>query len=121
MITVDLRSRVPIYEQIKTQIMQLILIGVLMPHDQITSVRQLAKNLAINFNTVKKAFGELESEGVIYTLVGRGSFVAENALGNTQLRQKAAQNVKTALTSARATGLTREEIINIIGEVYGTE
>jgi GntR family transcriptional regulator len=118
MITVDLRSRVPIYEQIKTQIMELILIGVLKPHDQLPSVRQLARDLSINFNTVKKAFSDLEAEEIIYSLVGRGSFVCDNAVGSDRLRRTAAESIKNAAITGRATGLSRQEIMDIINEIY---
>ena len=82
MLVIDYRSKTAIYEQIKTQIMELIAVGSLRPHDQLPSIRALAAELDLNFNTVKKAFGELESAGVIYSLAGRGCFVAENALEN---------------------------------------
>lgn len=121
MITVDMRSRVPIYEQIKTQIMELILIGVLKPNDQLPSVRQLARDLSINFNTVKKAFGDLETEGIIYTLIGRGRFVAENTKGSDKLRRDAAQAIKNAVTTGRATGLTKQSIMDMIDEIYNSD
>jgi GntR family transcriptional regulator len=113
-----MRSRVPIYEQIKTQIMELILIGVLKPNDQLPSVRQLARDLSINFNTVKKAFSDLEAEGIIYSLVGRGSFVSENTIGSDKLRRDATQAIKNAAISGRATGLTKQELMDIIEEIY---
>lgn len=118
MIAIDLRSRVPIYEQIKKQIMELILVGALGPHDQLPSVRALASELQINFNTVKRAFAELESEGVIYTLAGRGCFIAENALGGDDLRRRAAEGVKNAVSSARACGLSRDEVIALVDGIY---
>ena len=65
MLDIDPHSRVAIYEQIKTQIMELIAMGVLKPHAQLPSIRALASELSLNFNTVKKAFGELESAGEI--------------------------------------------------------
>ena len=80
MLVINYRSQIAIYEQIKTQIMELIAVGELKPHQQLPSIRSLAADLSLNFNTVKKAFGELESAGVIYTLVGRGCFVSDNAL-----------------------------------------
>ena len=61
MLVIDYRSKTAIYEQIKTQIMELIAVGTLKPHDQLPSIRSLASQLELNFNTVKKAFGELES------------------------------------------------------------
>ena len=75
MILIDYKSRKPIYEQIIDSIKSLIDSGVLERDDQLPSVRQLAQELAINPNTIQKAYGELEREGVIYSLKGRGSFV----------------------------------------------
>ena len=73
MILIDYKSRKPIYEQIIDSIKSLIVSGVLERDDQLPSVRQLAQELAINPNTIQKAYGELEREGVIYSLKGRGS------------------------------------------------
>ena len=75
MILIDYKSRKPIYEQIIDSIKSLIVPGVLERDDQLPSVRQLAQELAINPNTIQKAYGELEREGVISSLKGRCSFV----------------------------------------------
>jgi GntR family transcriptional regulator len=121
MFTIDMRSRVPIYEQIKTQAMELILLGALRPHDQLPSIRELARALQLNVNTVKKAFQDLEADGVIYTLAGRGSFVAENALGNAQLKKRAAGELKTALVAARASGLAYGEAFELLNSAYADQ
>lgn len=118
MFAIDLRSRVPIYEQIKNQVMELILLGALAPHEQLPSIRELARDLQLNVNTVKKAFQDLEADGVIYSLAGRGSFVAENALGSAQLKKRAAEELKTSLLSARASGLARGEAQELLDVVY---
>jgi GntR family transcriptional regulator len=119
MFAIDMRSRVPIYEQIKTQAMELILLGALKPHDQLPSIRELARSLQLNVNTVKKAFQDLEADGVIYSLAGRGSFVAENALGGAQLNKRAAEDLRTALLSARASGLSLGEAQDLLNDAYG--
>jgi GntR family transcriptional regulator len=115
---IDLRSRVPIYEQIKNQVMELILLGALQPHQQLPSIRELARELQLNMNTVKKAFQDLEADGVIYSLVGRGSFVSENALGGHQLQKRALDELRTALLAARASGLTAEQAQALLRAVY---
>ena len=119
MLVIDYRSKTAIYEQIKTQIMELIAVGTLKPHDQLPSIRSLASPLELNFNTVKKAFGELESAGVIYSLAGRGCFVAENALESRTLRRRAEEDLREGAVSARAAGLTWEEAAAVLKEVYG--
>ncbi len=118
MLVIDPRSRVAIYEQIKNQIMELIAVGALQPHTQLPSIRALASELSLNFNTVKKAFGELESAGVIYTLAGRGCFVADRALESPALREKAAQQLRDGVQAARAAGLSAEEAKRVVDEVY---
>lgn len=119
MLVIDYRSKTAIYEQIKTQIMELIAVGSLKPHDQLPSIRALAAELDLNFNTVKKAFGELESAGVIYSLAGRGCFVAENALENRSLRQRALEMFREGALTARAAGIPLEEARIVLQEVYG--
>ena len=88
MILIDYKSRKPIYEQIIDSIKSLIVSGVLERDDQLPSVRQLAQELAINPNTIQKAYGELEREGVIYSLKGRGSFVGSGIQGLRMVQQQ---------------------------------
>ena len=71
MIDIDLRSRTPIYEQIKEQIMRLIQLGVFRPNEQLPSIRALSRELNLNINTVKHAFMDLEADGVIYSMPGK--------------------------------------------------
>lgn len=77
MFSIDLTSRTPIYEQIYKKIIELIIKGTLCENDQIPSVRSLAKDTGVNPNTVSKAYQELERNGIIYSLQGRGSFIAK--------------------------------------------
>jgi GntR family transcriptional regulator len=114
MIAIDLRSRMPIYEQIKNKIMELVVIGALKPNDPLPSIRVLASQLALNFNTVKKAYQDLEADGVVYTVVGRGSFIAEGALGAGHLRDRATEQFRSALQTALASGLSRQQIQEMV-------
>jgi GntR family transcriptional regulator len=118
MFVIDMRSRVPIYEQIKNQVMELILLGVLHPDDQLPSIRELSRELQLNVNTVKKAYEDLEADGVIRSIVGRGSFVAQDALGGAGLKNRAAEGLRTALHSAWASGLAQGEAEDILSAVY---
>lgn len=77
MINLDLKSRMPIYEQLVDKVKQLIIQGVLKPDEKLPSVRSLAQELTINPNTIQKAYRELEREGYIYSLPGKGSFVGQ--------------------------------------------
>ncbi|MCL1949319.1 MAG: GntR family transcriptional regulator [Turicibacter sp.] len=75
---IDPRSAVPIWEQIVNQIKELVLKEMLSPGDKVPSVRETASLLLVNPNTVSKAYKELENQGIIETLRGRGTFVREN-------------------------------------------
>jgi GntR family transcriptional regulator len=118
MVNIDPRSRIPIFEQIKNQITELIFLGILKPHDQITSIRALAQELKLNVNTVKKAFQDLESAGIIYTLSGRGSFVSENPPENERLKAKFIDEISHAIKTGRANGIKHEEVIEITKKIY---
>jgi len=75
MLHLDFRERRPLYEQIKEKIKTLILSGVLKPDERIPSVRELAQSLTVNPNTIQKAYKDLETEGFIYSIRAKGSFV----------------------------------------------
>lgn len=87
---IDYKSRIPIYEQIMQNVKNMILAGVWKADDQLPSVRQLAQELGINPNTIQKAYNELEWQGVIYSLRGRGSFVSSN---QSELQEKKKQQL----------------------------
>ena len=75
MFDIDVKSRVPIYEQITENVKRLIIQGVLLPEEKLPSVRSLAQELTINPNTIQKAYRELEREGFVISRPGKGSFV----------------------------------------------
>ncbi|MCG8396558.1 GntR family transcriptional regulator YtrA [Bacillus atrophaeus] len=79
MIQIDPRSSTPIYEQIIQQMKELCLKGIMAPGDKLPSVRELATIIIANPNTVSKAYKELEREGIIETLRGRGTYISEEA------------------------------------------
>ncbi|MDR4435106.1 GntR family transcriptional regulator YtrA [Bacillus tequilensis] len=79
MIQIDPRSSTPIYEQIIQQMKELCLKGIMKPGDKLPSVRELATIIIANPNTVSKAYKELEREGIIETLRGRGTYISGNA------------------------------------------
>ena len=101
MIQLNYRDSKPIYEQIKDGLKRLIITGAIAPDEKMPSVRDLASQLAINPNTIAKAIRELEQEGYIYTITGRGSFAADrkdiSAGRNDQLLKKFDEIVKELL------------------------
>lgn len=116
-------SDAPIYEQIAEQIRQQILSGALAPGEGLPSIRALAKDLKISVITTKRAYEELEREGFIVTMTGRGSFVAAKNL--ELLREEGRKRVEALLTqaadAARTAGITAEELCGLIRILYGDE
>lgn len=118
MFVIDSRSRIPIYEQIKNQIITCIRLGIYKSDEQLPSIRSMSLETGINVNTVKRAFADLEDEGIIYTLVGRGSFVFSNAVDNTSIAEKALREIEPDLLSLRSKGVTREAIVELIDKIF---
>lgn len=108
MFDIDLQSRIPIYEQLYKKIMELMLKDILKPHDQLPSVRTLAKELGVNPNTVSKAYQELEREKIIYSLAGRGSFVSD--INDSVLKEKSLEDFDSAVDEALKAGVTKTEL-----------
>ena len=98
--------------------MRLKSLGVLKEGDKLPSVRSLAMKLGINPNTVQKAYNILESEGVIYSVSGKGSFIAENDRATEVLLNAAKDEFKVAVDAALRAGLDMETLINIINTTY---
>ena len=121
MFIIDNTSKIPIYEQVKTQIMELVSSGVLKPGDKLPSLRALSSSMHLNINTIKKVFGELESAGVIKTVLGSGSYVAETAVRNPQILKNAETKLTEALRSAKSAGLKKEEVETILKQIYKEE
>jgi len=112
-IEVDFRSHVPIYVQIVEKIKHLLASGKLKPGDQLPTVRQLAADLRVNFNTVARAYRLLDEAGVISTQQGRGTYVMEGLKpGNAvQLRREALEGLTLSfLHDAERLGLEPDEI-----------
>ena len=100
MILLDYKDRRPIYEQIVEKLKDLMICGVLEQDSQLPSVRSLATDLSINPNTIQRAYMELERRGFIYSVKGRGSFVADTssirALKTSELKSKLGDWVEVA-------------------------
>lgn len=116
MITINYRDPRPIYEQVKFGLRRLILTGVLNPDDKMPSVRELSSQLAINPNTVQRAYRELEAEGYIYSVPGKGSFVAADKKVDQARIDKLLKQLDDAVTELSFMGFSREELIRRITE-----
>ncbi|MGN1048772.1 MAG: GntR family transcriptional regulator [Eubacteriales bacterium] len=118
-ITVDVKSRVPIYEQIIVSVKSSVLKGLLSPDEGLPSVRSLAGELAINPNTIQKAYSELERQGIVYSVPGRGSFVASDT-SNIEESHKAELRGKLhdLIAEAMVCGFTESEIAEITASAW---
>ena len=117
-IFLDYHSSTPIYEQIKEQIVLDISRGVLKKDDQLPSLRQLSAQLGLNINTVKRALSELEAQGVIYTIAGKGVFVSGDAESKNIFLQQSLDAVKASLVNAKAMGVDRKQIEGLLNEIF---
>ena len=122
-IQIDNRNGTPIYDQIYTQIKSQIISGELSEDEMLPSIRSLARELRISVITTKRAYEELEKEGFIYTVAGKGCFVAAK---NTELLRE--ENLKQIeeyiaeiLRLASLCGLDTEEIIEMIRYEMGED
>lgn len=113
MITIDNRSRVPIYEQIYKCVCSDIAKGILKEDDKLPGARTLAKELGLNPNTVAKAYSMLERDGIIYSSSGRGCFVAP-AHGNAHKRLE--DELVEKLSEALRSGIDKARINELIDE-----
>lgn len=116
-------SSVPIYEQIKSQIIEQIMNDELKEDDMLPSIRTLAKDIRISLMTIKKAYDQLEEEGYIKSITGKGTFVAPK---NTELAiEQAKKDIETYFTKgieiAIKFKISREEIDDLIKILYGSD
>ena len=115
-ILIDNKTSTPIYDQIYTQIKAQILSGELQPHEPLPSIRGLAKELRISFITTKRAYDELEADGFLYTVAGKGCFVAEKNLDLVREHQlkELEDHLSAAAELAKSCGLSREELTEML-------
>ena len=112
-------SKVPIYIQLEDQIRSMIAAGQLQPGDQLPTIRELAANLRVNYNTIARVYLDLDRDGIISTQRGRGTFVAgvpdEEQIAR-QRQEKLQAIVRSALDEARALGYEPGEIAVVFSE-----
>ena len=118
--TVDPHSGVPIYLQLIAVVKRSVALGVLVPGEQLPTVKQLATTLTVNANTVARSYRELERDGVIETSPGRGSFVRGNGSQVTSTKaatDSAAAAIDGAVREAKSMGLDRAGVTQLIDQV----
>lgn len=118
MFTLNFQSREPIYEQLYNNVVRLASLGVLQPEEQLPPVRSLATQLGVNTNTVSKAYQLLERDGIIYSAVGRGSFVSSGVTAASLQRATALDELTKAIRKACDIGITKEELKRVIDDTF---
>ena len=114
MISLDYKDKRPLYEQISEKLKELMAVGGLMENSRLPSVRALAVDLSINPNTIQRAYAELERQGYIYSIKGKGNFVAETKvlqyLKSEELKERFSKLVEEAIRL----GMSDDEIMGYI-------
>ena len=119
MFQIDSFSRVPVYEQIINQIEHFVLTGILSADTQIPSVRSLSVSLSINPNTIQKAYSELDRNGIIYSVPGRGCFITKDARELLSDKKKGKlTGLRELLKELKLAGLSKAKIIETVDEIY---
>ena len=122
MFQIDPLSHVPVYEQLINQTETFVLTDILSEGDQLPSTRMLAARLSVNPNTIQKAFIEMERRGITRSVPGKGVFISREAkeiLRTEHINEL--KELKEYLAKFRLAGITENEIINCVKEVYGGE
>lgn len=118
MIILDYRDWRPIYEQIMERFQELMVSGVMEQDSQLPSVRSLAMDLSINPNTIQRAYAELERKGYIYSVKGKGSFVADNTMIKDTKKEAVLKKQEELAVEATFLEVEREKLHSIIDEIY---
>lgn len=121
MFALDLKSGVPICDQIVNGFIKLKALGLISGGDQMPSVRSLALKFSVNPNTVQKAYAVLEAGGIIYSVKGRGSFVSDDDSASNAVIKRAQDDFRTAVKSAHDLGLDKKALLEIINDIYKEE
>ena len=111
-------SKEPLYEQLEALIAKYACLGVLEAHEQLPSVRVMAGELGINPNTVAKAYKNLETKGIIYSVGGKGAFVSDNEAAKLYVLRQSKTEFKAAVLKAKNAGMTAESLTKMIEEIY---
>jgi len=115
-ISLNYRDSRPIYEQIKDGLRKLIVTGAIATDEKLPSVRALATQLSINPNTIQRAYNELEAQGYIYSVPGKGSFATGDPDAGENRRRELSDKVRELLAELRYLGVSQEELTALLEE-----
>ena len=121
MIQLNYRDPRPIYEQVKDGIRKLAYSGVLGPDEKLPSVRELAMKLAINPNTISRAYKDLEQEGFLYTVTGKGTFINQEYDLNDSRKEELWQQFEKAAKSLIELSVTQQEFTERVNRLLGVD
>ena len=121
MISISYRDNRPIYEQVRDNYRQMIITGVLPAGSRMPSVREVASSLAINPNTIQRAYRELEAEGYIVSIQGKGSFVSDRTDAVTARREELKEKLHALLKELLQAGAEEREILGIVKEEFSCD
>ena len=118
MIKLDYKSGLPIFEQITQGIKDLVIMGVLSPDEKLPSVRELSVSLTVNPNTVQRAYKTLEADGIIYSIAGKGNFIAKIPEISKKQLEALYGTLKDTVRELAFFGEEKEKLESIISEIY---
>ena len=120
MIKFDPKKSIPIYEQVILGIKELIIKGAIGPGEKLPSIRELASMIVINPNTISKAYAELEEQGIIYVVKGKGTYVSEHISKSDKnnIYNKISEELKKVILEAEAAGISKNEVEQLINGCY---
>ena len=119
MILIDYSDKRPIYEQIAARFEALIVSGVMEADEKLPSVRTLAVELSINANTIQRAYMELEKDGFIYTVKGKGNFVKKDEELMNRQKEKLLKGLEEQALACVQRGVRKQQILDCIEKVTG--
>lgn len=118
MIVIDYRDKRPLYEQVTEKLAHLIICGALESNSRLPSVRSLAMDLSVNPNTIQRAYTQLEQEGFIYSVVGRGNYVTDSSEWRNGMLRALERDLKELLTKAAESGMPIDMVYSMVKQTY---
>ena len=119
MLSINYKDPRPIYEQVRDALRQHILSGAIAPEEKLPSVRELAAQLAINPNTIQRAYRELEAGGLIYTVAGKGAFAASDGSAAAKRREELLSSLRQEVRELKLLKAPKEALFAEIEGIYG--
>lgn len=118
MIVLDYRDKRPLYEQVVEKMEHLIMCGGLEANSKLPSVRTLAMELSVNPNTIQRAYAQLEQDGYIYTVIGRGNYVTARSEWQSGKFETLKHDFMEILQKAHDAGMPKSELSDLIDAMY---